>query len=54
MQVDEFDYYLPEELIAQTPLTDRTASRMLTLDRKSGEYKDDFFKNIKEYLKEVL
>lgn len=52
MNTDEFDYYLPEELIAQTPLTDRTASRMLTLDKKSGEYKDDFFRNVKEYLKE--
>lgn len=52
MNTDEFDYYLPEELIAQTPLTDRTASRMLVLDKKSGEYKDNFFKNVKEYLKE--
>ena len=52
MNTDEFDYYLPEELIAQSPLMDRTASRMLMLDKKSGEYKDEFFKNIKEYLKE--
>ena len=52
MNTDEFDYYLPEELIAQTPLADRTASRMLTLNKESGEYKDDFFKNIKEYLRE--
>ena len=52
MNTDEFDYYLPEELIAQTPLQDRTASRLLVLNKNSGEYKDDFFKNIKSFLRE--
>lgn len=42
MNTDEFDYYLPEELIAQKPLEDRTASRLLLLDKNSGEYSDDF------------
>lgn len=51
MNTDEFDYYLPEERIAQTPLPDRTASRLLVLDRKTGKYTDDSFKNIKNYLK---
>ncbi len=51
MNTDEFDYYLPEELIAQHPLNDRTASRLLVLDRKTGEYKDESFKNIKNFLK---
>ncbi len=51
MNTDEFDYYLPEELIAQTPLSDRTASRLLLLNKESGVYKDDCFKNIKEYLR---
>ena len=51
MNTEEFDYYLPEERIAQTPLSDRTASRLLVLDKKTGEYKDDTFKNIKAYLK---
>ena len=51
MNTDEFDYYLPEERIAQTPLKDRTASRLLVLERKTGNYKDDCFKNIKNYLK---
>ena len=51
MNTDEFDYYLPEELIAQTPLADRSASRLLLLDKNSGEYKDESFKNIKEFLK---
>lgn len=50
MNTDEFDYYLPEELIAQTPLEDRSASRLLALD-KDGSFKDDTFKNIKSYLR---
>lgn len=51
MNTEEFDYFLPEERIAQTPLEDRTASRLLVLDKSTGEYKDDSFKNIKAYLK---
>ena len=52
MNTEEFDYYLPEERIAQTPLEDRTASRLLVLDKNTGKYKDDSFKNIKAYLRE--
>lgn len=37
MKVTDFDFHLPEELIAQTPLEDRTASRLLVLDKESGE-----------------
>lgn len=51
MNTEEFDYFLPEERIAQTPLKDRTASRLLVLDKKTGAYKDDSFKNIKEYFR---
>ena len=51
MNTEEFDYYLPEELIAQTPLEDRASSRLLLLDKSSGEYKDDTFRSIKNYLK---
>ena len=51
MNTDEFDYYLPEERIAQTPLCDRTASRLLLLDKDTGEYQDESFKNIKNFLK---
>ncbi len=51
MNTEEFDYFLPEERIAQTPLCDRTASRLLVLDKNTGQYKDDSFKNIKAYLK---
>ncbi len=51
MNTEEFDYYLPEERIAQHPLEDRAASRLLVLDKNNGEYKDDVFRNIKSYLK---
>ena len=46
MNTEEFDYYLPEEKIAQTPLADRTASKLLVLDKNTGEYRDEIFKNI--------
>lgn len=52
MNVDQFDFELPEQLIAQTPLLDRTASRLLVLDRKSGEIKDTYFKEIVDELNE--
>lgn len=51
MNTEEFDYYLPEELIAQHPLEDRAASRLLIIDKNTGEYKDETFRNIKNYLK---
>ena len=37
MKLTDFDYYLPEELIAQTPLKKRDSSRLLVLDKKTGE-----------------
>lgn len=51
MNTEEFDYYLPEEKIAQTPLDDRTASKLLVLDKNTGEYRDEIFKNITSFLK---
>lgn len=51
MNIDEFDYDLPEKLIAQTPLKDRTASRLLVLDQSSETMRHDTFANIKQYLK---
>ena len=51
MDVKEFDYDLPEELIAQDPLKDRASSRLLVLDRKSGEIEHRHFRDIKSYLK---
>jgi len=52
MNTDEFDYYLPEERIAQTPLKDRDSSRLLVLNKNNGDFKDDFFYNILDYLRE--
>ena len=50
MKTDDFDYYLPEELIAQTPLKDRSSSRLLILDKKSGEVEHKHFFDIVDYL----
>lgn len=50
VKTDDFDYNLPEELIAQTPLKDRSSSRLLVLDKKSGKYEDHTFKDILNYL----
>ncbi|MGF3072140.1 tRNA preQ1(34) S-adenosylmethionine ribosyltransferase-isomerase QueA [Facklamia sp. P13069] len=47
----DFDYHLPEELIAQTPLKDRSSSRMLVLDRQSQQTIDTDFKHMLDYLK---
>jgi S-adenosylmethionine:tRNA ribosyltransferase-isomerase len=52
MKTEDFDYYLPEELIAQTPLEKRDTSRMLVLDKNTGEIEHKHFNNIVDYLKE--
>ncbi len=46
MQVEEFDYELPEELIAQDPIADRSASRLMLLDKKTGEIRHSVFREI--------
>ncbi|WP_374019652.1 tRNA preQ1(34) S-adenosylmethionine ribosyltransferase-isomerase QueA [Paenibacillus thiaminolyticus] len=51
MDVNLFDFHLPERLIAQTPLLDRTASRLLALNRRTGEMEHRTFPDIIEYLK---
>jgi S-adenosylmethionine:tRNA ribosyltransferase-isomerase len=51
MNVTDFDYNLPEELIAQTPLKKRDSSRLLVLDKNSGEIKHETFSNITDYLR---
>ena len=51
MDVKDFDYYLPEELIAQDPLEDRSSSRLMVLDKKTGELQHKIFKDILDYLK---
>lgn len=52
MKTSDFFYELPEELIAQDPLTDRTASRLMVLDRSKNGLSHRYFKNIGDYLKE--
>ncbi|MBS9338349.1 tRNA preQ1(34) S-adenosylmethionine ribosyltransferase-isomerase QueA [Fructobacillus sp. M2-14] len=49
-QLSDFDYDLPEELIAQTPLKDRSSSRLLELNAVTGEYHDKHFYDILDYL----
>ena len=50
MKTDDFDYYLPEELIAQFPLEDRDKSRLLVLDGNTGKKTDNQFYDIINYL----
>lgn len=50
MKTSDFYYDLPEELIAQDPLADRSASRLLHLDRETGEIQHTDFKHITRYL----
>lgn len=50
MRTDDFDFELPEELIAQTPIKNRDQSRMLVLDKKTGEIEHKHFNNILDYL----
>lgn len=52
MKVEDFNYNLPEELIAQTPLEKRDASRLLVLDKNSGEIEHKHFSDIINYLNE--
>lgn len=52
LTLDDFDYDLPEELIAQKPATPRDHSRLLVYDRRSQKITDDHFYNIGEYLPE--
>ena len=50
MDVKDFYYDLPQELIAQDPLEDRSSSRLLVLDKKTGEMQHKVFKDIVNYL----
>lgn len=50
LKTSDFNYELPEELIAQTPLTQRDASRLMTLDRKTGQTSHRTFSDIVGYL----
>ena len=52
MNINEFDYDLPEECIAQTPLKDRSSSKLLVMDKKTGKLTHEVFSNITNYLHE--
>lgn len=49
MSTEDFNYELPERLIAQTPLKDRSSSRLLVMDRDSGELEHKYFTDIVDY-----
>lgn len=51
MKLDEFDFNLPENLIAQTPLKNRTESRLLAVNKNTGDLEDKHFYNIGDYIK---
>ena len=48
--LSDFDYHLPEELIAQSPASPRDHARLLVYDRATKQITDDFFYNLGEYL----
>ncbi|KEO82248.1 tRNA preQ1(34) S-adenosylmethionine ribosyltransferase-isomerase QueA [Tumebacillus flagellatus] len=52
MRLDQFDFQLPEELIAQHPLEERTASRLMTLNKRTGETGNHMFSDLIDYLEE--
>jgi S-adenosylmethionine:tRNA ribosyltransferase-isomerase len=52
MDVNDFDFELPESLIAQTPLKDRTASRLMVMDKVTGDVKHRQFRQIVDELQE--
>ncbi|MFA9399220.1 MAG: tRNA preQ1(34) S-adenosylmethionine ribosyltransferase-isomerase QueA [Clostridiaceae bacterium] len=52
MKLEDFNYYLREELIAQTPLKDRSSSKLMVLDRKTREIQHKVFKDIIDYIDE--
>ena len=52
MNLSDFYYDLPKELIAQTPLKDRTSSRLMVMNKETGEVEHKTFKNLLDYLNE--
>lgn len=50
LNVNDYDFELPEELIAQVPLLDRTSSRLLVLDRDTGDIEHRHFRDVLDYL----
>ena len=52
MKVEDFDFHLPKELIAQTPLENRTGSRLLVLDKETGEVEHRQFPDLVDELEQ--
>ena len=52
MSLHDYYYDLPQELIAQDPLEDRSSSRLMVLDKKTGQVDHHIFKDILDYLNE--
>ena len=52
MLISDFDYELPDELIAQEPMAERDGSRMLVIDRSTGEFRDGQFTDLAHHLRE--
>ena len=50
MKTSDFYYDLPQELIAQDPLEDRSSSRLMVLDKKTGNVEHKIFRDIIDYL----
>ena len=50
LKTSDFNFELPKELIAQDPLEDRSASKLLMVDKRTGEWKHEIFHNIADYL----
>jgi S-adenosylmethionine:tRNA ribosyltransferase-isomerase len=51
MKVNDFDFHLPEELIAQTPLENRTSSRLMVLNKENRRIEHEHFYDLKNHLK---
>jgi S-adenosylmethionine:tRNA ribosyltransferase-isomerase len=54
VHISDFDYELPEELIAQHPLPKRDASRMLVVNRATGAFEDKHFVSLPDYLRPAI
>lgn len=52
LTTQDFDFHLPEELIAQTPLKERSRSKLLLVDRQTGTYKDGVFTDVLDQFKQ--
>ena len=50
LSTEDFDFDLPEELIAQTPLKDRASSRLLVVNKETGDMEDKHFHDILDEL----